>query len=185
MNAATIPRRVAPLAAILVFLIGLGAAVASAAPTRSAWTDASFSSVAVTAGEWAAPVSYGCVAMNANGGVKEGGTCKVTGVVFDQWGDDSQHHRNYYVSVDSNAGSGFVRLTLDLSAATMRLDLGTGTWKWGNAATTGGELGPSSACSALPTLVADSPVMWSSSRSFYLQATDNKSAAWSGSVTCK
>lgn len=188
MSAAAIRRhlsgRLLPVVAALALVLGVAAAAASVSPTESAWTDNASSSAAVTAGEWSAPLSYGCVAMNANGTVKQGGTCAVKSLVYDQYGNDSLHYRNYYVSVDSNAGTGYVQLTLDLSSATLRANSGTGTWKWGNAATTGGEFSPSSSCSALPSMVANSPTMWISSRTFYFQVVDNRAAVWSGSVTC-
>lgn len=177
--------RLISLAAAIALVAGVGAAAASIAPTHSAWTDASYSSAAVTAGDWTPappPASFGCVAMNADGSVMKDGTCKVTRVVFDQWGDNSQHNRNYYVDVASNAGPGYVQLTLDLSAATMNSDTGTGTWKWTNAATTGGEITPTSACSALPSLVANTTTMWQSTRTFYFTMVDKRS---SGSATCK
>ena len=185
MTALTLRRRLTALIAALALVAAVGAAVASVAPTQAAWSDRAYASAAVTSGDWAAPVSYGCIAMNANGTVMKDGTCKVTSLVFDQWGDDSMHTRNYYVAVDSNAGTGYVQLTLDLSAATMRTNTGVGTWKWGNAATTGGEFAPTSACSTLPTMVANTPTMWSSSRSFYFSVVDNRSAVWSSLVTCK
>ncbi|MET0297271.1 MAG: hypothetical protein ABW024_07715 [Microbacterium sp.] len=188
MSASALPRRLSSrilqTVAALVLVTGLGAAAASVAPTQSAWTDPTSATAAVSAGEWSAPQSYGCVAMNANGTVKQGGTCTVTSLVFDQYGSDALHYRNYYVGVESNAGTGYVQLTLDLSAASVRWNTGTGTWKWGNAATTGGEFSPTSSCASLPTMTANTPTMWISSRSFYFQVVDNRSAVWSGSVTC-
>ncbi len=181
---ALLARRLTSFLALLAVFAGIGAAALVLTPTQSAWADRNYASAAVTAGDWSAPVAYGCIAMNADGTVMAGGTCRVTSVVFDQWGDDSQHWRNYYVSVDSNAGRGYVQLTLDLAAATMRADSGVGTWKWGSNATTGGELTPTSACAAMPTLVANSPTMWGSSRTFYFASVDNRGAAPSGSVTC-
>lgn len=181
----TLRSRLVAIVAALLLVAGVGVGAAALAPTQSAWTDASFGTAAVTSGDWDAPppaTTYGCVAMNADGTVMKGGTCKVTSLVYDEWGDNSQHSRNYYVGVDSNAGNGYVRLTLDLSAGTLRNNTGVGTWKWNNAATTGGEITPTSACSALPTLVADSPTMWQTSRSFYFSVVDKRP---NGSVTCK
>lgn len=177
--------RLTSLVMALALVGGIGLASTSVAPTHSAWTDTTFTSAAVTSGDWAAPqppTTYGCVAMNADGTVMKGGTCTVTALVYDGWGDNSQHFRNYYVDVTSNAGSGYVKLTLDLSKGKARNDSSTGTWKWNNAATTGGEITPTSACSALPTLEANTPSMWQASRTFYFPVTDKRAG---GSATCK
>ncbi|MET0813521.1 MAG: hypothetical protein ABWY03_10720 [Microbacterium sp.] len=177
--------RIIALVAAFALVAGVGVAAASITTTQAAWTDASYTTAAVTAGDWTPappPVTYGCVAMNANGTVMSGGTCKVTSVVYDQWGDDTRHHRNYYVTIESNAGSGYAQLTLDLSAGTPRSVGGTGTWKWGNAGTTGGEFAPTSTCAELPKLVANTPSVWGSPRTFFFSMTDNRTGM---GVTCK
>ncbi|MFB8386031.1 hypothetical protein ACFC3F_02705 [Microbacterium sp. NPDC055910] len=173
------------LLAALALILGVGAGAAAAQSTLSAWTDPVRAVATVSAGQWEAPATLGCIAMNADGSVKNNGHCAVTSVVFDQWGTDAGHHRNYYVTVTSNAGNGYVVVTIDLASARMRSDTGTGTWRWENAATTGGHLAPSSACADLPLLTASTPLGWGGSGQFYLPMVDNRASTPAGSVTCR
>lgn len=182
---ATIASRLLAVAAALTLVVGVGAGASSLTGTQAAWNDKTFTSAAVTAGDWAAPTSTGCVVMNMDGTPMKGGTCKVNGIVFDQWGDDATtHHRAYYVSVTSNSAGGYIQMTLDLNQATLRNNSGTGTWKWGNAATTGGHITPTSTCAALPALTGNSPQSWNWG-DFYFSMVDNKNAVSPGTVTCR
>lgn len=171
------------LAAVL--LVGFGGFALSAAPTQSAWTDNVHASAAVTSGEWSAPVTIGCVAMNAKGNPKRNGTCTVTSITYEGWGNSTTRNRNYYITISSNAGqNGFVELTVDLRTATKTNDSAPGTWRWASSATLGGNLDVTSACSSLPILTAETPAGWGANGTYYLPLTDNKSAASSGSISC-
>lgn len=168
------------LAAVL--LAGFGGFALSAAPTQSAWSDRVHVSAAVTAGDWA---TLGCVAMNANGNPKRNGTCTITGITYEGWGNSTTRNRNYYVTVASNANdNGYVVLTVDLRTATKTSDSAPGTWRWASAATLGGNLAVTSACTSLPIMTAETPKGWGANGTYYLPLTDNKSAASSGSISC-
>lgn len=168
--------RLGALVAALLIVAASAGAASAVGVTESAWTDRAYASAVATGGTWSTGSTMGCVAMNANGTVKAGGTCSVVSVtVGAQWGDQGHRTRNYTVSFNTNAGDGYIQFTVNLAA-------GSGPFAWGNA----GLVAPSQqaipnngwTCSQLPTLTAKTPTNWGwgSNSSIFFQVTEDRSS---------
>lgn len=170
--------RLAPVAAALVLAVGLVGAAVGIQPTQSAWSDRTIVSAVATGGSWSAPVTIGCVAMNADGTPKSNGRCVVTAVaVENEWGDPGQRMRNYRVRLNSNAQEGYVQFTVDLSQGN-----GAAGFSWTNAGLTAGssQVTPNNGwtCASLPTLTGRTPTNWGwdSNSSIFFQITEDRSS---------
>lgn len=158
-------------------IAGVTAATAGVQPTQSAWTDRTIVSAVATGGKWSVPVSVGCVAMDADGTPKNGGYCEIAGLTVDQeWGDIGSRTRNYTLKLRSNAGSGYIQFTVDLSKA------GTSGFAWSTAGLTSNstQVIPNSGwtCAKLPTLTGKTPTNWGwgPGSSIFFQITENRSS---------
>ena len=173
------PTRALALAAGLVLAMGIAGTVSGIRPTQSAWTDHAHVSAVAAAGTWATPATTGCVAMNANGTPKTGGSCHVTSIVVSaQWGANGERMRNYDVTFASNAQEGYIQFTVDLSAA------GPGGFSWATAGLTAGSshVTPTNGwtCAQLPILTGKTPTNWgwgAASSIFFQIAEDRASQA--------
>jgi hypothetical protein len=168
--------------AAILGIAGVTAATAGVQATKAAWNDRTYVSAVATGGTWSAPVAVGCVAMQANGTPKSDGYCKVAGVSVDQeWGDPGNRSRNYSVKLDSNAGSGYIQFTVDLSQA------GASSFSWSTAGLAAGssQVTPNNGwtCAKLPSLTGKTPTNWGwgATSSIYFQITENRN---SHPVTC-
>jgi hypothetical protein len=168
--------------AAILGIAGVTAATAGVQATQAAWNDRTYVSAVATGGTWSVPVAVGCVAMEANGTPKSGGYCQVAGVTVDQeWGDRGNRNRNYSVKLNSNAGSGYIQFTVDLSKA------GASGFSWSTAGLAAGssQVTPNNGwtCAKLPTLTGKTPTNWGwgATSSIYFQITENRN---SQPVTC-
>ncbi|WP_293782312.1 hypothetical protein [uncultured Aeromicrobium sp.] len=162
---------------LLAALLATAAAIGATTPTQAGWTDRSMTGAATTAGTWPSAAAPGCSAMTSDGRPRPDGTCVVTAVRYDEWGEPGSRTRNYYVTMDSNAGAGFIRFTVDLSAGE-----GSGSdfgWTTANLVP-GGQASPvlGWTCSQLPMLTADTPTGWGwgVGSTIYFQVAENGSA---------
>lgn len=158
------------------------APMATVASTQAAWTDRVHVSAPVAAGAWAsAPITAGCVALDASGAPVPGATCSVTEVRFNQWSNGRDVIRDYYVSYTKSAGDS-ASIQIDLSQAT-----GTGTWTWGKAV-----LLPTSqftpvtgyACSELPVLRVAGPHGWANSATIWVSVLQDKATPMGSQSVC-
>lgn len=137
----------------LVVLLALLILAPALPVTVSAWNDRTLTVASVTAGSWSPAPEAGCTAMTSAGQELEGGWCSISAVHYSESGSHGQRTRNYHVVTDSNAGAGFIRLHLDLSAATGP----SSSFSWSNAGLGHGHITPSPgwSCSSLPWVGGD------------------------------
>ena len=173
--------RVAAVAAALLIVVGVGAATGVVQDTQAAWTDTSYASAVATGGTWAAPTTFGCTAMNADGSVKNGGRCSVTSVTADEWGTAPNRQRGYNVVFNTNAGNGYVQFTINLAVSGA-----SSNFSWSSAGLVeNGHATPTNGwtCAQLPTLTAKTPTNWGwgSSSQIYFQVVEKRSST---AVSC-
>lgn len=168
------------LAAAALAAVAGGALLASLAvsATEAAWTDRVAASASVSSGSWQSPATLGCVAMTAAGQPLPGGFCTVASIRYEEWGLPGERMRGYYVALSSNAGSGFIRFTIDLSTGTGPVS----DFSWAHAALAGnGQVTPLHGwnCTQLPVLSADTPTNWGwgTGSSVYFQVSERRSGS--------
>ncbi len=168
--------RLGVVVAALLSVAASASAVSVVGVTESAWTDRTHVSAVATGGTWSTSPTIGCVAMNADGSPKAGGTCTVTGVSVDaQWGEAGNRTRNYKVRFNTNAAEGYIQFTVNLAA-------GTGPFSWGNA----GIVAPAQqvtpnngwTCAQLPIVTGKTPTNWGwgAGSSIFFQVTENRAS---------
>jgi len=171
--------RALPAAAGLVALIALtGLATGALSATDAAWTDRTVVAAGVSSGSWQAPVTVGCTAMTAAGQPLAGGSCTVASIRYEEWGSPGSRMRGYYVALSSNAGNGFIRFTIDLSAASGP----SSDFSWSRAGLTNNAQAipvRGWSCNQLPVLTADTPSNWgwNASSSIYFQVSETRSGS--------
>lgn len=177
MTRSRVRARLVGVVAALVLIVGVAAAAGAVQPTQAAWTDKTYASAVATGGTWAAPVSYGCTAMNADGSVKNGGRCAVTAVTANEWGTAPSRTRGYTVTFDTNAGNGYVQFTINLNVSGV-----ASNFTWSTAGVSGGGQVITNngwTCAQLPTLTGKTPTNWGwgSASQIYFQVAENRASA--------
>lgn len=162
--------------AILLLFALIAGLFTSVTPTHAAWTDRVAAQATVKAAVWAQAPEEGCTAMTSSGQPLAGGTCSITSVGYSESGHPGARTHNYHVALNSNAGSGYIRLTVDLSKAT-----GTASsFSWANAGVGHGHITVASdwSCASLPVLTGDTAVggNWGSHSSIEFHVYEDRSA---------
>lgn len=173
MNASTIRVRLSSLAAMLVVVLGLIAAVAAVSPTRSAWTDTTAASAAVTSGEWSAPVkANSCRAWSQN---DREVSCTVSRVWFTAWSESpTRRAREYHIDFSAPSAKR-ITFSVSLETATTTSAPESPAWSWTNAGVaSSGQFTPTNGwtCSSLPTVTGQAHD-WQST--IYFHVYENRS----------
>lgn len=164
------------LAATLVLSAVAGAGVAGVAVrTQAAWTDRTYSSATVTAGNWTPKNT--CTATDQN---RRAVPCTVQGISFNGWGTAGSYTRGYTIAFDA-PGAKQIAFSVDLRTAE-DTDSNTPGFSWANAGI--GKNPPFTAtggwtCASLPILTAKTKA-WQTSP--YFQVHEDRAAQ---PVTCK